>query len=159
MNQFFLIVLLYIIFAVVGPLIRKAQKANRTVKTSPQKKKTVGAQRSTANVEEKLERYFGKLEQALSQKQAPKLSSSEIPAKEPAFQEWAPPEIPPKELGPPRRLVEEEPSFVELELLPESSDRKPSSLLGFDKRRGYMQGIILAEILGPPVSKRRRRKM
>lgn len=150
MNEWVIIILIYIFFGVVIPLLRKAQKANKTVKTPPQKKKTGRAQPSQAKVEQKLEQYFGKLEQALNQKQPPPLHSIEIHAKEPAH-----PEIPPKEYGPPKRLLEE-PSVMELELLPESST--PSSLLGFDKRRGYMQGIVLAEILGPPVSKRRRIK-
>lgn len=32
--------------------------------------------------------------------------------------------------------------------------RRSASLLAFDRRRGYLQGIVLSEILGPPVSKR-----
>jgi hypothetical protein len=35
----------------------------------------------------------------------------------------------------------------------------PTSLLAFDPQRGYLQGIILSEILGPPVSKRRSRNL
>jgi hypothetical protein len=163
MNEFLIFVLIYALFAIVGPLIRKAQKANRTVTPSLQKQKKAGraTQRpSTPKVEDKLGQYFGKLEDALRQKQVPSSASSRILPKEPAFKESVPPEIPPKEPVPARRLIEEEPSFVELELIPESSEQTTASLLGFDKRRGYMQGIVLAEILGPPVSsKRRRRKM
>jgi hypothetical protein len=35
-----------------------------------------------------------------------------------------------------------------------AQQRRPASLLAFDRRRGYLKGIVLSEILGPPVSKR-----
>jgi hypothetical protein len=44
----------------------------------------------------------------------------------------------------------------DVEVIEEPSSRS-LSLLSFDKGRGYLQGILLSEILGPPVSRRRRR--
>ncbi len=113
----------------------------------------------------KLEGYSDRIKEYFSEKKPPPLPQQQIlkstkttSPREPLRFELYPPETPPKST-PTRRIVQEERSLPKRQLIRPSKPRayKLPSILSFDKQRGYIQGIIMSEILGPPVSKRRRR--
>ncbi len=160
MNQIFLILLLYIIFGVIGPIIKRMQRLQQSPpKTTPPPTQPTPQQKAGATVE----KYFTRLQDAFQQ-------PSELP---PAGQqaqssllsipnESATPEdrglelLPPPLLAKPRVSTTYQSSIARRKPTPPT--QQDESLLGFgNRRRGYMQGILMAEILGPPVSKRPKR--
>jgi hypothetical protein len=153
------LVILYIIFMVFSALVRKSKLR----KTTPSRKKEA----SQKNLQATFESYVDKIEDYLSAKQPPPLpqqpsQTSKIlsVSKQPQRRELYPETTQP-ETSPVRRLVQEEIPLPELQLpsSPKSEAApKTSTIFSFDKHRSYIQGIIMAELLGPPVSKKRRRE-
>lgn len=161
MERLLLIIFIYIIFGVIGPLIRRSQrKQQQALKESSAS--TPGEQTPKQQVGAKAGAYYKRLQDAFQspppselptpQKDESKLLS--IPAKSAQPEEKAlelfPPPLPAKP-----RVVSTRPTSYR-QAPPRRTQVEEESLLGFNKRGGYMRGIILAEILGPPVSKRSR---
>lgn len=142
-----LLVILYLIFMVFSTLIRK----NKLRSTPP-----LGKQEdSQKNLQATFEGYVNKIEDYFSAKQPPPLPQQakilSIPKKPQRRELYS--ETPQSETLSVQRLVQEECPLPKLQL-PASPGSIPS-ILSFCKHRSYMQGIVMAEILGPPVSKRR----
>ena len=136
-------------------------KKSRLRNITPSRKK----EDSQKNLQATFESYVNKIEDYLGAKQPPPLPQQpsqtskilSIP-KKPQRRELYPETTQP-ETSPIRRLVQEEIPLPELQLSssPKSETApKTSTIFSFDKHRSYIQGIIMAELLGPPVSKKRR---
>jgi hypothetical protein len=159
MERLFLIFLIYIIFAVIGPLLRRSQqrqKVQQKESASPKKPE----RQQIKDVQAKFGKYFNQLQETFKQPAPPKLPEDEqqaskllaVPSKpeqhdQDELVEFFPPPLSASQMRAQSR-ASRRPKSVR--------HKKPPSLLGFDRRRGYLQGIILSEILGPPVSKRSR---
>jgi hypothetical protein len=163
MNGWIILVILYIIFMMISSLAARKSRTRRVPPPLPQQKEKENAPK---DLQAKFEGYFEKIEEYFGEKKPPPLpqqqpQESKIFSVSPKKQQRL--ELYPEEIQPEspstRRLVQEEKSLPELQLLhpSEFKVRKPSSILSFEKSRGYIQGIILSEILGPPLSKRPRR--
>lgn len=161
MEQILFILLLYIAFGVIGPLLKRLQQSAPNTPAPQRSKEDAG---STANT---LGQQFSRLQEAFQQPAErpatePKTGASKllsIPEKPARSKHRNPELIPPPLPAKPRVSTTYQPLSTRRQPAA-SSPPKTLSLLGFDRRRGYMQGIILSEILGPPVSKRppRRRR-
>jgi hypothetical protein len=155
MDGWVFLVILYIIFMLFSALIRKSKP--RSIPPSDKKKDT------QKNLQATFEGYVNKIEDYLSAKQPPPLPQQapqtskilSIP-KKPKRRELYP-ETPQPETLSVHRLVQEEDSLPELRLPSSPDSEAVPSILSFGKHRSYVQGIIMAEVLGPPVSKKRRK--
>ena len=158
MDGWILLVILYIIFMIFSVLIKKSK-----LRKTPQSGKKEDFQES---LQAKFEKYVDTIENHLSAKSPPPLPQqpsqrSKIltvpkkPQRLTLYPETTQPEVPSVQ-----RLVQEEESLPELQLSSFSkSETAPASpIFSFDKHCSYVQGIIMAEILGPPVSKKHQRK-
>jgi len=171
MDRIFLILILYIIFGVIGPLIkrmqRQQQQLSRKTPPTPVSGENAPQQAETQQAGTQVEKYYNRLQEAFQQKPAQKPPApshqqeskllsippkSATQEKEETALELFPPPLPAK----PRVSPAYERPVSRRPLTPPASPKK--SLLSIDRQRGYMQGIIMAEILGPPVSKRSRTK-
>jgi len=158
MDGWIVLIILYIIFMAIGSLIKK----NRSLGIPQPNKK----EKTQEDLQAKFERYADKIGDYFSEKKPPPLPQQKPQESKilliPKTQrlDLYPPETLPKSPTV-RRLVQEEIPLPELRL---SSFPKPAaapktpSILSFDKHQSYVQGIIMSEILGPPVSKKRRRR-
>jgi hypothetical protein len=155
MNGWIFLVILYIIFMIFSALIRKSKLRSTS---QPGKKKD-----TQKNLQATFEGYVTKIEDYFSAKQPPPLPQQapqtakilSIP-KKPQRRELYP-ETPQPESSSVRRLVQEEVPLPELQLSSSPDSEATSSILSFGKHYSYVQGIVMAEILGPPVSKKRRK--
>jgi hypothetical protein len=155
------LLILYILFMVIGSLFRKHQQARKSAQSSaPQ------SESASSDWRARLGNYAGKIESYLRQQQssAP-AASAEAPEPQETSQEARPLDFsPPAELfSPPRRPVR--PSKPRQRRSPASKppdtkrpDAQQSALLSLGNRYSVLHGIVLSEILGPPVSKRRGRR-
>lgn len=150
-----LLLILYLIFMVISTLIRK----NKLRTTPP-----LGKQEDTQkNLHATFEGYVNKIEDYLSAKQPPPLPQQapqtsrilSIP-KKPKRRELYPETPPQPEAFSVQRLVQEDALLPKLQLRSSSQSKVVPSILSFCKHHSYLQGIVMAEILGPPVSKKRR---
>ena len=164
MNGLIQLLILYLVFMAIGSLVKKSKSTGG----SQLKGKKPGQQ----DLQATFEGYLAKIEDYFSEKKPSELSAQQvlrqsersvIPPTEPQRFERSSAQTSPQE----RPLSE-----LQLTFPAESETRKKlkaakfvqkiphrsSSLLPFNKRRGYLQGMILSEILGPPVSKRRRKR-
>jgi hypothetical protein len=156
MNGWIFLVILYIIFMIFSALIRKSKLRGTS---QPGKKEN-----TQKNLQATFEGYVDKIEDYFSAKQPPPLPQQapqtakilSIP-KKPKRRELYP-ETPQPETLSVHRLVQEEVSLPELQLPSSLDSEAVSSTLSFGKHRSYVQGIIMAEILGPPVSKKCRKR-
>jgi hypothetical protein len=163
MNGWIILVILYIIFMMISSL---AARKSRTRKVSPLLPQQKEKEKAPKDLQAKFEGYFEKIEEYFGEKKPPPLPQQQpqeakilsVPPNKQQRLELYPEEIQPKSTST-RRLVQDEEPLPELQLIHSSEFkvRKPSSILSFDKTHGYIQGIILSEILGPPLSKRHRR--
>jgi hypothetical protein len=178
MEGLFILVILYIIFSLFSSVIRKGKS-----KSIPQQQAETpsSAQLKAEDLVEKLQGYFGQTKQP--EQKAPRVQAGTegdsgskekyqiISREKLAGQQQPVFESTDTELDlvlqePPEEEFQKRSAAVLRRLTPPPLPRKtpqlrpasPASLLAFDKRRGYLQGIILSEILGPPVSQRRDRK-
>ena len=154
MERILLIILLYVIFGVVGPLIKRMQRRQQQQQlpsnppaTSSEVQRTP-QQKGEANVD----KHFTRLQDAFQQ--PPELPSARQEAQSASSEETALELLPLPLQTEPRVSTTYRPPAARRKTAP-SALQKKTSLLGFDRRRGYMQGIVMAEILGLPVSKRR----
>lgn len=170
MDRIFLILILYIIFGVIGPLIKRMQRQRQQLSQKTPPKPVPGErtpqQTGTQQTGTQVEKHYNRLQEVFQQKPSQKVPAPSrrqeskllsIPPKsvpqEKTALELFPPPLPAK----PRVSPSYERPVSRRKHPPAPSPPK-KSLLDIDRRRGYMQGIIMAEILGPPVSKRPRPK-
>jgi len=150
MDRILLIILLYVIFGVIGPLIKRMQRQQQQPPKAPGTPAEIQPV-PQPNGEAGGEKYFTRLQDAFQQ--PPELPPAQQETRS-AFSkektlELLPPPIQPK----PQVSTTYRRPVARRKVTPAAPQRK--SLLDLDRRRGYMQGILMAEILGPPVSKRR----
>ena len=165
MNGLIHLLILYIIFTLFSLLFKKATPSKQAPK--PQQPST-----PVGNIQTKVGQYTRKMEQYLTQAAPP---GQRPPVAAP--QKSAPSSDrvePPTELILPsadqelEQLLTLPPEDIAQNILPVSQQRpqismtktaaRPESLLSvFAERRSVLQGIILSEILGPPLSKRSQR--
>jgi hypothetical protein len=162
MNGLIQLLILYLIFMAIGSLVKRSKSRSGS---QPKGKEPV-----PQNLQAKLEGYFDKIEDYFREKKPSEISSQQLLRKperltisQPQRLELYPEKTQPQERSLPELqldLSSEPKQLNEIQVAKVVKDvpYKPSSILSFDKRRGYLQGIILSEILGPPISKRRRRR-
>ncbi len=162
------LVVLYIIYMVFSSVF-KAMKSKSPPAQQQRKKQTSKFQQSGGQ-------YAGKLEQYLEQQQAQPQTASQafVPERSslqaPSLDELLQAEALTSEDTELEQILATPPTPVPQAAIPRYQAKlrrsskvkhrkaqQRSSLLAFDKHRGYLQGIILSEILGPPVSKRNSR--
>ena len=164
MEGLFTLLILYIIFSVFSSLIRKNKSPGipKQPSTQPSKEAPLPTQKKTENAVKKLQEYFGQPTredyQTISREklveQTPEKTFESMDTElEFVLQSQSQEDFPERSRPKPRRIIPPP--------LPKKPRHRPTpsapSLLTFDQRRGYLQGIILSEILGPPVSKRRKK--
>jgi hypothetical protein len=177
MNGLLNLLILYIIFMVFSSLFKKVQSKQASPqkqKTPSQRPKTLAEQSITQpkDLQQKYGRYNEKLEKYLDRQKgvqqqperlAPKEERSPLLEIEPQPEELllASNDVELEHLlnGSPQQILQKKIARSSLHhRIPSTTHARPiPSLLSFEKRRGYIQGIILSEILGPPVSKRPRK--
>lgn len=158
--------IIYVIIMVVGFLA----KQNKRQKIAPPSQ-TTGGNQTSPNLQVKFEQYFTQLEKAFSSPQTPPLQAQTPQTASiffPPVQKSAPQpeevsasdEVGREDTNTSYELLREETASIQEEwqrsgeLFVESKQGTHPAFL-FEQRTAYLQGIVMAEVLGPPVSKRR----
>ena len=176
MNGLIGLLILYIIFSLVSSVVRKSKSG----KKFPQQKNT-----TPKDMQAKFEEYVGKLgeffeQPKVTEQKPPKLKPKKVitvssgERHEPLSRRELVDQQDQQTLASTDRELEFVLQGSTQRVLQDVSLSKPQrrprvgkphvptetrqSLVAFNKRRSYIQGIILSEILGPPVSKRRYRR-
>ncbi len=161
MEGFITLIVLYIIFSMFSSFVKKGQAGKKTTSTSKS-----GRQASVEEYVDKLEKFLTQSQRSKQQisKTKPQLQRPKERPEEQTFtssdeelaQALSAPPVPPPLPGK-QALEELVLSESQITSAIETDIHLKQSLLSFDKRYGYIQGLIMSEILGPPVSKRRSR--
>ncbi|MBD3308527.1 hypothetical protein GF339_19025 [candidate division KSB3 bacterium] len=161
MEGLLVLIILYILFFLISSLFRKPAAPPSKAKTPPQESSDL--QTKIGDYTDKLSELFKQSEPEQKATSSPNQRTASL-SREHLTDESSDPELETLLQRPADRLFQDiprsrpqPPRSRRIGKQPHEQPHPKQSLLAFDKRYGYLQGIIMTEILRPPLSKRPRR--